>query len=391
MERNLIYKVFDKEFLNSLSYQTPCYIYDTKLLTDNLNNAINACHSHFDNDAHIHYALKANDNIEVLSHIKQAGLGIDCVSGGEIEYAINCGFHAHQIVFAGVGKQDSEIKLALNAEIYAFNCESLEEVAVINELAQAQAKIANIMLRVNPDIDAKTHKHISTGTYANKFGITFDDLLNFLPSLNTLANIKLIGLHYHIGSQITDMNVFAKLGITASKHYKTLQDHGITLHDLDLGGGLGVDYINPMDNPITNFTDYFAILKANLNLPTPAKIHFELGRSLVAQCGVLLSQVLFIKNTAGTKFAIIDAGMNDLMRPALYEAKHKIINLSEAKTHDTYHIVGPVCESTDVFAKNLTLPELKRGDMVSILTSGAYGRVLASGYNRRPMIKEYMV
>ena len=391
MESGVLYKVFDKEFLNSLSYETPCYIYDKELLSDTLKSAIKHCQHYFGGESNIHYALKANDNSLVVEHVKNSGMGMDCVSGGEIEYAISCGIKPTDIVFAGVGKLDSEIVLGLKIGIYAFICESVQEVMVISDLASLHNKTAKIMLRVNPDIDAKTHKHISTGTYDNKFGIAFDDLLEFLPQLNTITNVKLIGLHYHIGSQITDMRVFAKLANVASLHYKILHEQGLNFTDIDLGGGLGVDYVNPTTKAITGFEDYFRTIKQNLSLPYPMKIHFELGRSLVAGCGVLLSKVLYIKDTVGTKFAIIDAGMNDFMRPALYEAKHVIINLSADKKNETYHIVGPVCESTDIFARNLTISELKRGDMVAILTSGAYGRVLANQYNRRAMIKEYMV
>lgn len=389
----MTYKIFDKSFLQTVAatHETPCYIYDGKLLQDNLDHAKTECINHFGTNASIHYAVKANDNTDLLNRVKQTGFGVDCVSGGEIQHALDCGFKVSQIVFAGVGKQDWEIELALNVGIYAFNCESLQEVEVINELAKVHNKTARIMLRVNPDIDAKTHKHISTGTYDNKFGITFADVCDYLPHLKTLSQIQLIGLHYHIGSQITDMNVFAELGTVASEHYNIIYDQGISLSDINLGGGLGVDYVNPKQNPITPFREYFAIIKEHLTLPIPAKIHFELGRSLVAQCGVMLSKVLYIKNTAGTNFAIIDAGMNDLMRPALYEAKHIIVGLKEQDNTETYHVVGPVCESTDIFAKNLLLPELHRGDVVAVLTSGAYGRVLASQYNRRRMIKEYMV
>lgn len=389
----MAYKIFDKKFLSELTseHATPCYIYDRQLLQDTLDKAKAECVKHFGDHASIHYALKANDNVDLLAKIKKTGFGIDCVSGGEIEHAIDAGFKVGQIVFAGVGKQDWEIELGLDVGIYAFNCESLQEVEVIHELAKNAGKIANIMLRVNPDIDAKTHKHISTGTYDNKFGITFDDVCNFIPILKSLKHVHLIGLHYHIGSQITDMKVFAELGIVVSKHYKIIHDLGLSLTDVNLGGGLGVDYVNPIENPITDFAGYFSMLKANLDLPNPAKVHFELGRALVAECGVMLSTVLFIKNTAGTNFAIIDAGMNDLMRPALYEAKHIIMPLKESNTTESYHVVGPVCESTDIFAKNLQLSTLKRGDVVAILTSGAYGRVLANQYNRRRMIKEFLV
>ncbi len=389
----MTYKIFNSKYLETLStiHETPCYIYDTRLLGDTLDYAQSECVKQFADQAIIHYAVKANDNIEVLAKIKQAGFGIDCVSGGEIEHALDCGFRVNQIVFAGVGKQDWEIELALNVGIYAFNCESLQEVEVINELALAHNKTAKVMLRINPGIDAKTHKNISTGMYENKFGIMFSDVCKFLPHLKNLTQIELIGLHYHIGSQINDMNVFAELAAVVSEHYNVLYDSGIYLTDLNLGGGLGVDYVNPQINPITDFNRYFATLKENLRLPEAVKIHFELGRSLVAQCGIMLSKVLYIKNTAETLFAIIDAGMNDLMRPALYEAKHVILPLIERDLIKTYHVVGPVCESTDIFAKNLALSELNRGDVVAILTSGAYGRVLANQYNRRRLIKEYLI
>lgn len=389
-----MYKIFDRTVLNELikTHGTPCYIYDSQLLTDTLNAAKYYSTQYFGINAHLHYALKANDNSQLLTLIQHAGFGTDCVSGGEIEHAINNGFNANHIVFAGVGKHDWEIKLALDADIYAFNCESIQEVGIINTLAYSMGKTARIMLRINPDIDAQTHKHISTGTYDNKFGITFADVLTLLPNLKTLKNIQLIGLHYHIGSQINNLAIFRDLGLLASQHYQDLLSRGYQLTDINLGGGLGIDYTHPEQHPIARFDEYFAILHKNLCLPTATQIHFELGRSLVAQCGGLLSKVLFTKVTAGTNFAIIDAGMNDLIRPMLYEATHKISPLiNKSGTIMKYHIVGPVCESTDVFIKNLELPTLERGDALIIFSCGAYGRVLANQYNRRALIKEFVI
>ncbi|MDQ5920517.1 MAG: diaminopimelate decarboxylase [Pseudomonadota bacterium] len=389
------YKIFNCNDLSELArnHETPCYIYDSTLLADTLQKAQTCVNRYFGQNATIHYALKANDNSEVLTKIKQSGFGIDCVSGGEIEHALDHGFLTQQIVFAGVGKQDWEIELGLNVGIYAFNCESIQEVTIINNLAGRLGKQAKIMLRVNPDIDARTHKHISTGMYDNKFGITFDDVLTVIQDLKNLTNIQLVGLHYHIGSQITDMQVFAQLGAVVSKHYAQLTEYGCHLTDINLGGGLGVDYINPQANPIAAFDEYFAVLSQNLLFPNreSIKIHFELGRSLVAQSGIVLSKVLFLKSTAGTNFVVIDAGMNDLMRPMLYEAKHVIMPLIKKIEVDKYHVVGPVCESTDVFAKNIELPILARGDVIAILTCGAYGRVLANQYNRRKMVQEYVI
>ena len=387
------YKIFEKQFLKQFfkCYSTPCYIYDTNLLRDTIHIAKTMCVKYFGQNTVINYALKANDNLELLSEVKNAGLGIDCVSGGEIELAIACGFEGSQIVFAGVGKQDWEIELGITARIHAFNCESIQEVYVIGELAKKHGKKVNIMLRVNPDIDAKTHKHISTGTYDNKFGITFQDICNFIPILKSLNTVNLIGLHYHVGSQITDMEVFAQLGSEVSRNYKKLSELGCALSEVDLGGGLGVNYINPQEHPIADFNDYFAIFKKHLNLSDSIKVHFELGRSLVAQCGVILSKVLYVKNTSLTNFAIIDAGMNDLMRPALYGAKHLLMSLESKNSVNKYHVVGPVCESTDIFARDIILHTLERGDVIVILTCGAYGRVLANQYNRRHMIKEYVI
>lgn len=386
-----MYKIFDLSTLEKIKYKTPFYLYDKTLLIDTLQIAQDSASSNLKHDFCLHYALKANDNLELLELIHNHKFGIDCVSGGEVRKALNAGFNPNKIVFAGVGKTDAEIRFALKNDIYAFNTESIQEIEIINKIAKSLNLTAQIMIRVNPDVDAKTHKHISTGKYDNKFGITFDDAISFLKNLATYKNINFIGLHYHIGSQITDMKVFQELTFKINQHYAKLQQLKIKITDLNIGGGLGVNYVKPEQNPIADFANYFKIIAANLNVAKDIKLHFELGRSIVAQCGGLISQVIFTKNTAGTNFAIIDAGMNDLMRPALYSAKHKIVKISKSLDQSTskYNIVGPVCESTDVFAKNLRMKNLERRDKVVIYSAGAYGKVLTNEYNSRAKIKEY--
>ncbi len=386
------YHIFNDDWLLDKLYKldTPCYVYDSKLLEDNLANLNLQIRNCLDYQAVVHYALKANDNQELFTIIKKHNLGVDCVSGGEVEYARRAGFSASDIVFAGVGKTDNEIIQALKQKIYCFNVESQQELEVINQLAAQEGLIASIMLRVNPDIDAKTHKSISTGKYDNKFGMPFSQIIDIVNNLRNYLNIKLIGLHYHIGSQICDLSVYKELALVVSKHYQKLESYGVILSDLNLGGGLGVNYSEPEINPLSNFADYFSILNKNLTINKNIILHFELGRSIVAQCGVLLSSVLYTKQTSHTKFVILDAGMNDLMRPALYNASHKIKVLKQSDIYDYYDVVGPICESTDIFAKQVKLASPVRGDKVVIYTTGAYGYVLANTYNKRDKIREYV-
>ncbi|MBY0379966.1 MAG: diaminopimelate decarboxylase [Burkholderiales bacterium] len=372
---------------------TPCYLYDLCLLDDTLKAVRLSSTKYSTHPVLIHFAVKANNHPRLLEFISKYQLGADCVSGGEINEALQNKFEAQHIVFAGVGKLDWEIELALNKGIYAFNVESIQEIEVINYLAGKLNKIAKIFIRINPDIDAKTHKHISTGMCSNKFGVNFIDLLNYLPHLAIHKNIKFIGLHYHVGSQITDFTVYRNLCLEINENYAVLANKGINLTDIDLGGGLGVDYVNPEGNPIANFDEYFTTIVQNLFIPKNVKLHFEFGRSIIAQSGLLLSNVIFTKTTGNTNFVIIDAGMNDLMRPALYNAKHKIIKINETNYHNKilYNIAGPICESTDIFASGVYLPRLHRGNTVAILSCGAYGRVLANTYNSRKMVSEYFI
>lgn len=391
------FKIFNNEqvidFVNS-GITTPCYIYDKKLLDTTFAAAKKAVDKYF-NNAVIHYAIKANHNASIINYAKKYGMGIDCVSGGEVQRALDEGVQPSHIVFAGVGKADWEIELALDANIFAFNCESIEEIKVINEFAREKQKKANICIRINPNIDAQTHHYISTGQFDDKFGISFDMVERFISEdASSFKNINIIGLHYHVGSQILNLNVFKDLTNTVNDHFETLLDKGIKIEHINFGGGLGIDYERPESAPIVDFDEFFKDIATDFKFKNSATVHFELGRSLVAQSGMLLSKVLFTKITGNTDFAIIDAGMTELLRPALYQAQHKIVALNNSENKyekKPYHVVGPICESSDIFAKHYLLPALKRGDLVAIYSAGAYGKVLASEYNLRPVIKEYFI
>lgn len=367
--------------------KTPYYYYNTDILRETLKkvNEETAGHDNY----HVHYAIKANANPAILSMIKDAGIGIDCVSGGEIEVALKAGFDAKTIMFAGVGKADWEIELGLDAGIYCFNVESIPELEVINDIAKSKGKTANVCLRINPNVGAHTHANIMTGLSENKFGIDMVDMMGVISRINSLDNIKFLGLHFHIGSQILEMNDFVALCNRINELQDKLEKEGINIDVIDVGGGLGVDYDDPLSNPIPAFGDYFAVYNTHLKLREGQQLHFELGRSLVAQCGCLITKVLYVKESGGKKFAIVDAGMTDLIRPALYGAHHKIVNLSSKEEVEKYDVVGPICESSDVFDKDIMLSKTKRGDLIAILTSGAYGEVMASHYNCRKLPKEF--
>lgn len=362
-------------------HQTPFYLYDLGLLDKTL-AAMKAASSKY--NFHVHYALKANSNREILSHILKSGMGADCVSGNEIKRALECGFAPGEIVFAGVGKSDSEIRLALANDIFCFNCESLPELEVIAQLAGEMNKKARVALRINPNVQANTHHYITTGLEENKFGINIYELPEVIDCVNKFPQLELVGIHFHIGSQITDLNVFRSLCTRVNEIQEWFASRRITLKHINVGGGLGVDYHN-VENLIPDFATYFDIFSKFLEVRTGQQIHFELGRAIVAQCGALISRVLYVKKGKQTNFAILDAGMTELIRPALYQAYHKIENLtpSPGATDLRYDVVGPVCESSDCFAKAMDLPEVKRGDLIAIRTAGAYGEVMVSGYNLR--------
>jgi diaminopimelate decarboxylase len=361
---------------------TPFYFYDLNILRSALDTVSKeSLHSGF----RVHYALKANANPRLLKIIASYGLGADCVSWNEIAAALDAGFDSSGIVFAGVGKTDRDIEAALKADISCFNCESVPEIEVIDQLASGLNRIAPIALRINPYIDAHTHKYITTGIEESKFGINTWELDDLIRKLGSLKNIKLTGLHFHIGSQISRMSVFKSLCTRINELQEWFASHNIDLEGINVGGGLGIDYENPEKKPL--FEEYFSLMNEFIDLRPGQTLHMEPGRSIIGQCGSLISRVLYIKNGSNTLFAIIDAGMTDLIRPALYQAYHKIENLTSEGPVYRYDVVGPVCESSDTFAKYIELPETRRGDIVAIRSAGAYGEAMASRYNMRDLPK----
>jgi diaminopimelate decarboxylase len=362
------------------SQPTPFYYYNLALLDQTLAALTAAARP---GNFQVHYALKANSNLPILQRIQQAGLGADCVSGGEVQRALEAGFAPDHVVFAGVGKSDAEINRALAADIFCFNAESVPELQVLNELAAAQGRKARVALRINPNVDAHTHAYITTGLEANKFGISLSDLAGVVDGLDSLPNVELIGLHAHIGSQITELHVFANLSRKLNELQTWLEDRGHQLPHLNVGGGLGIDYQHPDTNPIPDFKAYFGMFEQHLVRRLGQQVHVELGRAVVAQAGTLVSRVLYVKESQQTRFAILDAGMTELIRPALYGSHHHIENISSQLPALAYDVVGPICESSDTFAKAVQLAETRRGDLVAIRSAGAYGEVMSSSYNLR--------
>lgn len=367
--------------------ETPFYYYDTDLLDQTLKEAVQA--SKVIPNSCVHFAIKSNANPTVLRHVVAAGLGADCVSGGEIERCLNEGFRPDSIMFAGVGKTDKEINLAIRSGILCFNVESIPELLVINELAAAQGKTVNVALRINPNIDAHTHKYITTGLEENKFGIDLNDMLPAIRKARQLSHVNFYGLHFHIGSQILNFNSFRVLSSLINKIQEVLDNMGLTPRSINVGGGLGIDYDHPLKHPLPDFNKYFSTFARSLKLRPGQIFHCELGRALSAQWGALITRTVFVKQTSTRRFAIVDAGMTELIRPALYEAHHAIVNLTGKGRRQRYDVVGPICESSDVFAKNELLTTVRRGDILAILSAGAYGQVMASQYNCRPLVKEY--
>ena len=361
---------------------TPFYYYDIKLLRETL-TAINDCLA--ERPAYrVHYALKANANGAILDEIADAGLGADCVSGGEVRAALDAGIPADKVVFAGVGKTDAEIRLGLENGIACFNVESLPELEVINELAGDMGKKAPVAFRVNPDIDAHTHKYITTGTSENKFGIPLTQIEEVVAAAQGMDNVEIKGLHFHIGSQLLDMTPYAMLAETINRMLDEWEAKGVSFKTINVGGGLGIDYDDPDGHPIPDFEGYFKVFDA-IKLRDGQELHFELGRAVVAQCGSLITRVTYVKQGVNRKFAIVDAGFTDLIRPALYQAHHNIENLTAPADApvEKYDVVGPICESTDCFARDEKLREVKRGDLLALRSAGAYGQIMASRYNLR--------
>ena len=368
--------------------RTPFYYYDTGLLRQTLKEI----RTNSDPYMHVHYAVKACANPKILGIIAAEGFGADCVSGGEIKAALQAGFPADKIVYAGVGKSDWEIELGLDAGIFAFNVESIPELEIINQLAILKGKKARVALRINPNVGAHTHANITTGLAENKFGIDMQDMEHVISVANEMEGIEFIGLHFHIGSQILDMDDFAALSRRINEIQDRLETAGIpAVRDINVGGGLGIDYMQPDHTPIPDFRSYFDTYRKILRLRPGQQLHFELGRAIVGQCGTLLARVLYIKSNPIKNFCIVDAGMTDLIRPALYDAYHHIENLTPDSPQDfvTYDVVGPICESSDVFIKNYGMPRTKRGDLIAFRSAGAYGEIMASGYNCRTLPQGY--
>ncbi len=380
----MIKGIFPVEKFRQLN--TPFYYYDTELLRATLQ----AIKKETENKPfHVHYAVKANANPLILKEISAFGFGADCVSGNEILAAMESGFTPDKIVFAGVGKSDREIEIGLDNDIFCFNVESIPELEVLNTLASAKGKTARVAFRINPNVDAHTHKYITTGLTENKFGINEQDLPRILGVMKDSSNLQLTGIHFHIGSQITDLKSFEDLCVRVKELQEWFNTQGIKLPIINVGGGLGINYQHPNHIPMADFESYFRLFEKNLQLQPNQELHFELGRAVVAPCGSLISRVLFVKEGIQKKFLIVDAGMTDLIRPALYQAFHHIENISSDKEPALYDVVGPICESSDVFAEQIMLNESARGDLIAIRSAGAYGEVMASRYNCRNLPLSY--
>lgn len=368
--------------------RTPFYYYDTDLLRETLAAIRRETDRH--EGYRLHYAIKACANPKVLRLIQQAGFGADCVSGGEIKACLDSGFPAGEIVFAGVGKADWEIELALEAGIQYFNVESIPELEVIADIATRMGKVADVSFRINPDVGAHTHAHITTGLAENKFGIAMEDMEDVIRKAQLLSGVRFVGLHFHIGSQILEMDDFEALCHRINELQDRLEVEGISgVKNINVGGGLGIDYENPDAHPIPDFHAYFETYARHLKLRPGQRLHFELGRAVVGQCGSLITRCLYVKQAKAKQFVIVDAGMTDLIRPALYGAHHLIQNLSSMASAETYDVVGPICESSDVFRADYKLPSTRRGDLLAIRSAGAYGEIMASRYNCRELPESY--
>lgn len=364
--------------------ETPFYYYDLELLRQTVEEIKRTAP---EPNWHVHYAVKACATEPVLKTIIDAGLGTDCVSGGEVRASLEAGAKPEQILFAGVAKADWEIRLALEKEIAALNVESVEELENIERIAGEMNKVAHVCLRINPNVDAHTHKKITTGLNINKFGIQIKDLMPTIEKCMAMPHIAFEGLHFHIGSQITDFAPFRNLCMQVNKLVEQIEAAGIVVKNIDVGGGLGVSYDHPNHFCIPDFEGYFRTFRKFLKLREDQELHFELGRAVVAQCGSLITRVLYVKHTEQKEFVMVDAGMTDLIRPALYDAYHKVENITAKregrKERMRYDVVGPICESSDVFVENFEMPLTHRGDILALRSAGAYGEIMASQYNLR--------
>ena len=366
---------------------TPCYIYSHATLTRHFR----VYDSAFKNIPHITaFAMKANSNLAILRLMAKEGSGVDIVSGGELFRALKAGVPPSKIVFAGVGKNSDEIRDALKAEILMFNVESSAEIHALNDVAASLGKKARVALRINPDIDPKTHPYISTGLKKSKFGIAADRALEEYTLASSLSHIEVVGVHAHIGSQLTEVTPFVESLKKVIKLIETLKKQGISIRYLNIGGGLGITYSDEKPPLPQELADAVSPLVKDLNLT----LVMEPGRVIVGNAGILVTKALYEKIGESKRFIIVDAAMNDLIRPSLYNAYHDIRPVSEVLLHRPKHavdVVGPVCESGDFLAKDRTLPEVKPGDLLAVMSAGAYGFVMASNYNSRPRVPEVLV
>lgn len=376
------------DFASFSKVATPFYYYDIDLFQHTSDKVAELSARY---GIHPHYSVKANSDRRLNDILSSKGFGADCVSGDEIEFAVGCGYDPKQIFFAGVGKTDREICQAFQVGIGAFVVESLEEMEVISALARRLDRKASISLRINPNIDAHTHQYITTGLYEDKFGLSDRSFDGAVAMLKSDPALDFFGLQFHIGSQILDVeNVISLECSRVSEIVSLFESKGLTVRNIDLGGGLGVNYDDPDADPIADFDTWFRTIDKNLVRRPDQTVHIEPGRSVVAQCGSLVTQVVYVKKGENRSFLMVDAGMNDLIRPALYGAFHKIENITahyrdgDSRGTCVYDVVGPVCESSDTFGKDRSLPESRRGDLIAIRSAGAYGQVMASHYNMRP-------
>jgi diaminopimelate decarboxylase len=360
-------------------------VYDVDLLKSSIAEVQSQINGH---NYHVNYAIKANYNEKLLKVIADAGLGADCVSGQEIKWALEAGFESQNVVFAGVGKTDEEILYAITNNIKIIHCEGFQEALAVNDIAKSIGLSVDVALRLNPNVNASTHEKITTGLKENKFGFSVIELNRLIASKKELTHLNIKGLHFHIGSQITDMTVFDSLCTKINELITFYKDNFDEFSYLNVGGGLGIDYDSPSSNLIPDFQNYFRVFKRGLDLNN-VEINFELGRSIVGQCGKLLTKVLYVKDSETKRFAVVDAGMTELLRPALYDAYHQIeFNGVSFKDNDVlYDVVGPICESSDCLGVDVKLPVLKRGDMLTVRSCGAYAESMRLNYNGRKVIK----
>ena len=364
---------------------TPFYYYDISILENNL-KLLSNCIEDFNK---VHFSVKSNTNPKLLNLIKSYGLGIDAVSSNEIKHCLELGFDSKDVVFAGVGKSDQEIEYAIKNNISYFNAESIQEIEVINAISNKLSRRTNVSIRINPNIKTDTHKKIQTGSSDDKFGIDLNDIY-YIPKLNNLENIRITGIHFHIGSQLINLKPFNELCETSNDVLNYLKENGLKIKNINVGGGLGINYENPEKNLLSNFKDFISLFNKKIKKEKGQFIDFELGRSIVGQCGFLISKILYSKKSYDRNFLILDSGMNNLIRPALYNSRHKISNItSKHKSFLNYDVVGPICESSDTFAKDYKLIKSNRGDLIVIHSCGAYGESMSSNYNLRDNINSY--